>query len=245
WEIFQIEYDYNYTRYTTVGDHSLVLRGTGRVGDARLCFIANASMGVTHNSSRPTLEGGTVRLDRPNGQSFVGGEFGTGTDVEFLSAAVRGGLVQLPLHRVRLDFFGGQTTSGIPEILPIDLLSNPLNLRPNPFSPFNVRYDTKVFGAIATTASHVPRPAEFTFSAGGMHCGGPSRKGDMLAGGVKYASGVNRFQADVAVGQFSGINRDATQTKGTGIAINLTGSYRLMDHVLVQGRYTLVGETFL
>ena len=59
----------------------------GRVGDARLSFIANSSMGVTRNSSRPTLQGGTVRLDRPNGQSFVGGEFGTGTDVEFLSAA--------------------------------------------------------------------------------------------------------------------------------------------------------------
>jgi len=35
-------------------------------------------------------------------------EFGTDTDVEFLGAAVRGGLVQLPLSRVRLDFFGGR-----------------------------------------------------------------------------------------------------------------------------------------
>src|SRR5215216_3058176 len=44
WEIFQIEYDYNYSRYTSAGDHSLVLRGTGRVGDARLSFIANTAM---------------------------------------------------------------------------------------------------------------------------------------------------------------------------------------------------------
>jgi len=29
WEIFQLEYDYNYSRYVTSGDHSLVLRGTG------------------------------------------------------------------------------------------------------------------------------------------------------------------------------------------------------------------------
>src|SRR4030095_16414946 len=154
WEIFQIEYDYNYTRYTTVGDHSLVLRGTGRVGDARLCFIANASMGVTHNSSRPTLEGGTVRLDRPNGQSFVGGEFGTGTDVEFLSAAVRGGLVQLPLHRVRLDFFGGQTTSGITPIT-----SDPEAFR---LRPYTVKYDTGIFGALVTTATQATRQSDFT-----------------------------------------------------------------------------------
>src|SRR6185503_14728371 len=104
--LFQIEHDYNYSRYTSSGDHSLVLRGTGRVGDARLSFIANSSMGATQRASRPILQGGSVRLDRPNGQSFVAGEFGTGTDLQFLSAAVRGGLVQLPFNRVRLDVFG-------------------------------------------------------------------------------------------------------------------------------------------
>ena len=243
WELFQIEYDYNFSRYTSAGDHTLVLRGTGRVGDARLSFIANTAMGsVTNNSLRPSLTGGSVRLDRPNGQSFVAGEFGTGTDVEFMTAAVRGGLVQLPFNRVRLDFFGGQTTSGIPEPLPF---IDPVNLRPTPFRPLAVRYDTKVFGAIATTATHAPRRSDFTFSAGGMHFGGSTRKGDMVAGGVKYVSGVNRFQADVAMGQFSGVNRDATQTQGTGMAINLTGSYRLLDQVILQGRYTHVGQRFL
>src|SRR5690349_14961910 len=73
WQIFQIEYDYNFSHYTTSGDHSLVLRGTGRVGDARLSFIANSSLSTVFNSSRGNLLGGTVRLDRPNGQSFVGG----------------------------------------------------------------------------------------------------------------------------------------------------------------------------
>lgn len=237
WELFQIEYDYNYSRYSESGDHSLVLRGTGRVGDARLSFIANSAMGVTRNSSRPSLQGGTVRLDRPNGQSFVAGEFGTGTDVEFLSAAVRGGLVQLPFHRVRLDFFGGQTTSGVPK--------TSFHLNPNSFSPLAVRYDTKIFGAIATTATEAPRQRDFTLSAGALHFGGASRKGDVLAGGLKYVSGLNRFQADLAVGQFSGVNHDGTLTKGTGTAATLTGSYNLTDEVLLQGRYTHVGQTFL
>src|ERR1051325_6395485 len=76
-QIFQLEYDYNFSDYTTASDHSLVLRGTGRVGDARLSFIANSSTGTPYNWTRTRL-GGTVRLDRPNGQSFVGGEFGTG-----------------------------------------------------------------------------------------------------------------------------------------------------------------------
>ena len=235
WELFQIEYDYNFTRYSESGDHSLVIRGTGRVGDARLSFIANSAMGVTGSSTRPSLQGGTVRLDRPNGQSFVGGEFGTGTDIEFLSAAVRGGLVQLPLHRVRLDFFGGQTTSGIPK--------TSLNL--NSFAPLAFRYDTNIFGAIATTATEATRQRDFTLSAGAMHFGGSSRKGDLVAGGLKYITGLNRFQADFAVGRFSGVNRDGTLTNGTGTAATLTGSYHLTDEVLLQGRYAYVGETFL
>ena len=238
WQIFQIEYDYNYNRYFSAADHSLVLRGTGRVGDARLSFIANSAMGVTGNSSRPSLQGGTVRLDRPNGQSFVGGEFGTGTDVEFLSAAVRGGLVQLPLNRVRLDFFGGQTTSGLP-----NFIANQNNS--NPFAALAVRYDTKVFGALVTTATLAPRQPNFTLSAGGMHFGGPTRSGNLVAGGMKYLSGPNRFQADVAVGQFSGTNRDGSKTEGSDVAISLTGSYHLTDQVLLQGRYGYVGRTFL
>lgn len=244
WELFQIEYDYNYSRYTSAGDHSLVLRGTGRVGDARLSFIANTAMGAINNSTRPSLQSGTVRLDRPNGQSFVGGEFGTGTDVEFLSAAVRGGLVQLPLHRVRLDIFGGQTTSGVTQTInPIDPSFDPN--KPNPFSPFAFRYDTRIIGGLVTTAKPFQTQSDFTLSAGSMHFGGSSRSGNMVAGGVKYVAGLNRFQADVAAGRFSGINREGIRTEGNDLAINLSGSYRLMDQLVLQGRYTHVGDKFL
>ena len=239
WELFQIEYDYNFSRYVSTGDHSLILRGTGRVGDAKLSFIANSSIGMTNNSSRPALLGGSVRLDRVNGQSFVAGEFGTGTDVEFIAATVRGGLVQLPLNRVRLDLFGGQTTSGLALPLPPDPILNPQS------TLLPVRYDTRVFGAIATTDSPTRPRSDFTFSGGAMHFGGPSRKGNLVAGGFKYTSGVNRFQADVAMGQFDGISTDKIQRTGAGIAINLAGSYRLAEGLLVQGRYAYVGPTFL
>ncbi|HEY0761345.1 MAG TPA: stalk domain-containing protein [Pyrinomonadaceae bacterium] len=238
WELFQIEYDYNFSRYSSAGDHSLVLRGTGRVGDARLSFIANSTIGVTRDlSRRPILQGGTVRLDRPNGQSFVGGEFGTGTDVEFLSAAVRGGLVQLPFQRVRLDFFGGQTTSGISQ--PI---SSPENSRPYSLA---INYDTKIFGALATTATEARRLSDFTLSAGALHFDGLNRSGNIAAGGFKFMSGLNRFQADVATGQFSGINRAGVQTSGTDVAINLTGSYQMTEQLVLQARYAYVGRNFL
>jgi copper amine oxidase-like protein len=240
WELFQIEYDYNFSRYTSSGDHSLVLRGTGRVGDARLSFIANTTVGVAQNFSRGNLYGGSVRLDRPNGQSFVAGEFGTGTDVEFLAVGVRGGLVQLPLHRVRLDLFGGQTTSGLATVLlPPD--SEPraqTTLLP-------IRYDTRIFGAIATTTGHTPQQSDFTFSGGALHFGGQNRTGNMVAGSMQYTPGRNRFQADVAVGQFSIGSAETARTAGTGTGINLTGSYHLTDEVLLQGRYTYVGPRFM
>ena len=232
WELFQIEYDYNFSRYASVGDHTLVLRGTGRVGDARLSFLANSTIGATRNASRPNLHGGHARLDRTNGQSFVAGEFGTGTDVEFMIAGVRGGMVQLPLHRVRLDIFGGQTTSG---------------LTPKPtFEPqtalLPVRYDTRIFGAIATTAAQAPRRSDFTFSGGALLFGGPGPKGNLLAGAFNYTSGLNRFQADVAAGQFE--NTDDTD-KRNDLALSLTGSYRLTEEVVLQARYAYVGPKFM
>ena len=240
WELFQIEYDYNFSRYASTGDHSLILRGTGRVGDAKLSFIANSSIGITtNNSSRPALHGGSVRLDRANGQSFIAGEFGSGTDVEFMAAAVRGGMVQLPLDRVRLDLFGGQTTSGLALTLPPDPILNPQS------TLLPVRYDTRIFGAIATTDSPTRPRSDLSFSGGAMHFGGPSRKGNLVAGGFKYTSGINRFQADVAMGQFDGRGTDKIQRTGTGVAINLAGSYGLTEELLVQGRYTYIGPTFL
>src|SRR5690349_14588881 len=231
-ELFRLEYDYNFSRYSAVGDHNLVLRGTGRVGDARLSFISNSSMAIGHDAFGPKLIGGTVRLDRPNGQSFVGGEFGTGTDIAFLSAAVRGGLVQLPFGKLRLDFFGGQTTSGIVQAHANQSISDPNEQRPLRLSDLNARYDTSIFGAIATTASEMPSQSRITLSGGGFHFAGPNRRGDVVAGDMKYATGLNRFQADVAVGSFSGLSRYGKQITGSALAVNLIGSSHLTDQLL-------------
>jgi hypothetical protein len=243
-ELFQLEYDYNFSRYSSVGDHNLILRGTGRAGDARLSFISNSSMAIGHDSFGPKMIGGSVRLDRPNGQSFVGGEFGTGTDVPFLSAAVRGGLVQLPVRTLRLDFFGGQTTSGIVQAQANESPADP-NQHLLRVSDLNVRYDTAIFGAIATTATETPSQTGITLSGGALHFAGPNRRGDVAAGDVKYATSLNRFQADVAVGNFSGVGRYGNQISGSAFAVNLIGSSHLTDQLLVQAQYSYVGENFL
>jgi hypothetical protein len=78
-----------------------------------------------------------------------------------------------------------------------------------------------------------------------MHFGGPTRKGNVVAGGMQYTPGNNRFHADVAFGQFTNVGADSTQTSGAGAAINLTGSYHLRDGLLVQGRYAYIGPRFM
>src|SRR6185437_7134622 len=98
---------------------------------------------------------------------------------------------------------------------------------------------------MVTTATHAQRQSDFTFSGGGMHFDRSNRRGDTVAGGLKYMSGLNRLEADFAVGQFSGINRDGTKTNGSDMAISLTGSYQLTEQLVMQGRYAYVGPAFL
>ena len=240
WELFQIEYDYNFSRYASTGDHSLVLRGTGRVGDAKLSFIANSSIGVSNNSSRPAstwrkCQAGSCkraelrcrRIRYRHGRGIHGG-----------CRTRRDGPIAFGSRATR--FFRRANNFGIV----VDSAARSHCLNPQS-TLLPVRYDTKIFGAIATTDSLARHRSDFTFSGGAMHFGGPSRKGNLVAGGFKYTSGVNRFQADVAMGQFDGVSTDKIQRTGAGVAINLAGSYRLTEDLLVQGRYAYVGPTFL
>ena len=233
WEIFQIEYDYNFSRYAGSGDHTLVLRGTGRIGDAKLSFITNSSIGITRNSTRPNLHGGTIRLDRTNGQSRLPGNLvpaQTWNSSLLLSAVAWSNCrwtecdsISLAATQLR-NHGAADARSQFPPAIsacPIrheDLRRNCDDCRTDP-----------------TVRLHVIR--------GRDAFGGPTRNGNVVAGGLKYTSGVHRFQADLAAGQFRGVNGDKTQTTGSGVAFNLTGSYHLTSHTLQQHAY--VGPKFL
>jgi hypothetical protein len=247
WELFQLEYDYNFNRQTSFADHSLTLRGTGRIGDSRFTFLANTISG--QNSRLPNLQGGTVRLDRPNGQSFVAGDFGTGTDLEFMSAAVRGGQVELPWGKVRLNAFGGRSASGLfePNLLSPSALTAQTELDQLQRRSGQLRYDTNIFGAYARIGSDARsgRENNFLLSAGGMHFSGPNRKGDLVAGNLRYYSARSRLQADFGLGEFSGVNHDQERAAGIGVAVNMSGSFQLTSQLLLQGRSVYISEKFL
>lgn len=245
WELFQIEYDYNFNKQTSFSDHGLSVRGTGRIGDSRLTFLANTVSGQNLRSTN--LQGGTVRLDRPNGQSFVAGDFGTGTDLEFMSAAVRGGQVELPFGKVRLNVFGGRSASGFfePDLLSPLAPDAELDQIQQRFG--QLRYDTNILGAYASIGSERGRVQEgnVILSAGGMHFSAPNRKGDLVAGNLRYYSARTRFQADFGLGKFSSANQNQDRAAATGVAVNLSGSYQLTSQLLVQGRSLYISEKFL
>ena len=246
WELFQIEYDYNLSRYPSFAGHNLVLRGSGRLADSRVTFLTNF-VGGAGPSLLTGFRGGNLRLERPNGQSFVAGDFGTGTDLQFMSATVRGGSAELPVGRVRLNVFAGRSISGIvnPVLLPTLVTQDVLEQSHPRLS--QLQFDTDIFGAYVTAGSYAkgPNQSDLLFSSGVMHFSGPSRRGDMLTGSLRFARGRSRLQADLGAGEFSGLSRDNARVGGTGAALNLSGSLQLSDQLIAQGRYSYVGQNFL
>lgn len=248
WELYQVEFDYNFGRRSSSSDQNLMLRGQGRLGDGRFTFLSNF-VGRSAQLLPTTLQGGSFRLERPGGQNFVAGEFGTGTDLQFMSATVRGASAELPVGPVRLNAFAGRSSSGLQNQLlfaPGDLsVSDPVEQSQTHRARFH--FDTNVFGAYVTTVSNLggANRSEMTFSAGVLHFAGPSRRGDMTTGSLRFDSRRSRFQADLGAGKFSGRTRDDVHINGAGAAVNLSGSLQLTDQLIVQGRYAYVGPNFL
>ncbi len=246
WELYQIDYDYNFNRYSGAFNQNLGLRSSGRIGDGRFNLTTNSSAGT--GSGLGILRNGTFTYERPNGQRFIGGDFGTGTDLAFMSSSLRGGLAQIPAGGARVTAFAGRAISGVfpSQLTPlttVDPLEPSLTQQRNSLS-----YDTNVAGGYVTfgpSASNPRRPGLLLFSSGLMHFNGPNRRGDIVTGSVRHTTDRSYFQADVGAGLFSGTQRDDARVDGFGLAADFSGSYNVTDDVTVQGRFTHIGTNFL
>lgn len=244
-ELYQLEYDYNFNRYSSSSNQSLTLRADGRIGDGRFNLLTNSSIGT--GRSFGLLRNVTLTYERPNGQRFVGGDFGTGTDLLFMSSTVRGVSAQIPVRGLRLTTFAGRAVSGFTQFQPqLPLL--PDIEPPVIFQPDKLRYDTNIFGAYATfgsTSVSASRPGQTLFNVGMISFNGPGRSGQMFTGSARYASTRGRFQGDVGMGRFKGTQSNGAHVNGTGLAADLSASFDVSDQLTVQGRYTFVGANFL
>lgn len=251
-ELYQLGYDYNLNSYSSASNQSLTVRADGRIGDGRFSLLTNSSAGA--GASSGLLRNGTFTFERPNEQRFTGGDYGTGTDLIFLSSTVRGVSAQLPVRAgVRLTAFAGRAISGVSQFQPpqSSLLSDDLISPPDLIQPHKIRYDTNVFGVSATFspsaagASSAYRPVQTLFSFGMIRFNGAGRSGEMFTGSARYASARGRFQGDVGAGRFSGTHTDGSRAEGGALAADLSASYDLSNRLTIQGRYIHIGANFL
>jgi hypothetical protein len=251
-ELYEAEYDYNFNMYPSAMVHNLTLRATGRIGDGGFSLVTNSS-GGTGSAGFGLLRNATLTYERPGGQRFIGGDFSTGTDLLFMSAAVRGGLAQLPVRGMRLNVFAGRSISGVFEqqqlayTNPVLAAAQQQQQLINPVQN-SLRYDTTVAGAYLTfgpSARDTRSASQLLFSAGAMYFSGPSRSGQLLTGSVRYSSRRTWLQGDVGVGTFSRTEQGTEQReRGVGLAAELSGSFNITDNLTVQGRYAHASANF-
>jgi hypothetical protein len=248
-ELYQLEYDYNLNRYSSVSDQNLTLRASGRLWDGRFNLLTNSSTG--RGLSSGLLRNFTFTFERPNGQRFIGGDFGTGTDLLFMSSTVRGASAQVQVGRARVTAFGGRSVSGVYSLrtfLPPGFSDIQQQQEQDLFQQHRARYDTNIFGAYATFDPSASNPGgrnQFQLSAGMIHFNGPSRSGEMVTASARYASTRSRFQGDVSFGKFRGMQYEGINVDGVGVAADLSASFDVSDSLTLQGRYTHVGANFL
>jgi hypothetical protein len=244
-ELYQVEYDYNLNLYSAASNQNLTLRSTGRLGDGRFSLLTNSSVGA--GGSFGLLRNFTMTYERAGGQRMIGGDFGTGTDLLFMSATVRGAWAQTPLGRGRVTAFAGRAISGVytrDALLPgIPDIQQQQQAALQPYKP---RYDTNVFGAYATFgANHVSGRPQLQFSAGMLHFNGPQRSGEMLTASAGLSSARGRLQGDFGLGKFKGAQTEGVRVDGIGLAADLSASYDVSDSLTLQGHYTYIGANFL
>lgn len=244
WEIYQIDYSSNLNFYSSSFNHNLALHSTGRIKDGRFDFLSNFDGGTTQGPV--VLRRSLFTFERENGQRLMGGDFGTGTDLEFLSSAIRGVSIQQPFDTARVTLFAGRALS---DVTPQIALRDPLTGLPlEPVDRPRPRYDTNVFGALATFAPASQKPVSsklLNFSSGLMYFNGPSASGEMLTGSMRYNSDRNQFQGDVGAGSFSGLTPHEKEVHGFAPMVDVSELFNLSQSFTLRGRYTHIGENFL
>ena len=234
-EIYQAEYEYDLNRYSSTNSQNLTLNAVGRLADGRFSFVSNSSGSLGKLSPRNL----SFNLDRPNGQHFTAGDFGTGSGLQLLTSNIRGALASIPVGNFTIATFGGRSNSGT---------TSRGGFVGDDFSIPQTRSsrDTNVFGVVATTKpfdSGVLKP--LIFSAGAMRFSGSARHGNVVSTSVNFGGRRAQLQADFGLGTFSGRSSDNRMVNGSGMAVDVAGSYQVASNLSFQGRFAHIGSNFL
>ncbi len=234
-ELYFVEYEYNLNRYSSTNSQGLTLSAIGRLADGRFSLVSNSSGNSLGQMSPKNFN---FSLERPNGQHFVAGDFGTGAALQLLTSNIRGGLVSIPVGNFTIAAFAGRSNSGtVGRDGAADFA--PLTRNRNLF-------DTNVFGVSATTKpfdSGILRP--LSISAGALRFAGSSRQGSVVSTSLNFGGQRTQLQADFGLGTFNGFSTDNRVARGIGMAIDLAASYQATSNLSFQGRFAHIDSNFL
>jgi cell division septation protein DedD len=233
-DLFHLDYAYNLNSSFSSFNQNLALNSSGRFGDDRFDLTTSFSGGT--GQLPLAFQRGTFNYSRPNGTQLVAGDFGTGTDLRLLSLAVRGFLIQQPLGNNQLTAFAGRAISGQLSLEPSSLLKAESS-----------GFDTNVVGAYVKFGSGINGLLHSAgqFSAGFLHFNNSNRRGDVVIGNYSNSSKRNSFQAEAGLGNFSGTQQKGEAVQGTGLAVDLSDSFKLRDNLTLQGRFAHIGPNYL
>ncbi|HEV2765527.1 MAG TPA: hypothetical protein VGV38_21265 [Pyrinomonadaceae bacterium] len=247
-EVYGAEYEYNLDRYPTGFSQNLTLRSAGRFADARFNFLGNLSGSTGAGAS--TFRTATLAFERAGGQRFALGDFGTGTDLTYISSTVRGAWAQLPARNARVTAFFGRSVGGQDFVRAEPPAGFEASPEPSPEPHLRRQtFDTNTAGAYVTfgpTLARRPQSSDaLQLNAGFLSFDGPARQGRLFTGALRASSARFGLRADAAAGVFEGSLFDGTRAKGTAAAADVSGFLNVRDGLTLQGQFSYAGRNFL
>jgi hypothetical protein len=248
-DLYQTDYTINVNKYSSSFSHYSSVRTTGRIGEGR--FDLNASFDGGGSQSPLIYRRGSFSYERPNGQRFIGGDFGTGTDMQFIGTLLRGLWVETPYRGMQVKSFFGRavSTPTAPSIIAGDpaFPGVPIDANPIDRAQTELQYKTTVLGSYVTWGSPVANRATspLVISSGAMYFSGPDARGEMASGSIRSSSTRNQLQADAGFGTFSGFSNDGRGVSGPAAFADVSDLFQATPALSFQGRYTYIGPNYL
>ena len=246
-DLYQTDYTINVNKYSSSLSHYSSVHSTGRIGEGR--FDLNATLDGGGSQGAVAYRRGYFSYERPNGQRFIGGDFGTGTDMQFLGSLVRGLWVEAPFRGMQVKSFFGRavSTPTAPSLIPTDprLPDQPVPVDPDR-AQSELQYQTSVLGSYVTWGTSAkPASKSRIFSTGAMFFNGPVGRGQLGSGSIRSSSERNQLQADGGFGTFSGLSNDGSTVSGPAGFVDISDLFQVSPKLSVQGRYSYIGPNFL
>ncbi len=235
-DLYQIDYEYGLNRYSSATSQNLVVNASGRIGDGRFRLSSSSS---STSLQKFSIRNTSFNLERPNGQRYIAGDFGTGADLQFLSTNVRGASVIVPAGKMIVTSFAGRSYSGVflPQTFETDFVEHRYR---------GLKYDTTILGISASTdIAERDGNDPWYYSAGLMRFSSEGRQGSLGTGAINYSTSRFKIRGDAVLGRFSGHDAYGSAFSRSAVAIDIAGTFQTTDDLAFHGRIAHIGRNFL